>query len=250
VTVNCAHRGDPTNCPEATLVGFRRAVDLGVEMVELDVHLTADNALVVMHDFAVDRTTDGSGAIAELTLAQIKSFSAGIKRGAEFAQERVPTFEEAVAVLPAPMHLNIHLKTRDEHGDRGFEERFLQALHDTGAQGRCHIVHDWLESLDRVRAAAPELPCCWLPMCGDGFEYIRRAKLAGFSILQPGREMMSEEFCRAVHEAGMVANVFYANSAQDMRQYIAWGIDGILTDDPTLLQEVLGRPQCPRTARS
>jgi glycerophosphoryl diester phosphodiesterase len=241
VTVNCAHRGDPTHCPEATLVGFRRAAELGVEMAELDVHLAADNALVVMHDFTVDRTTDGSGAIAELTLAQIRSFSAGVKRGAEFAGERVPTFAEVVVALPAPIHLNILLKTRDEHGDRGFEERFLQALHDCGAQGRSHIVHDWLESLDRIRAAVPGLPCCWLPMCGDGFEYIRRAKLAGFSILQPGREMMSAQFCQAVHDAGMVANVFYANTAEDMRQYIAWGLDGILTDNPTLLQDVLGR---------
>jgi glycerophosphoryl diester phosphodiesterase len=241
MTVNCAHRGDPTHCPEATLAAFRRAAELGVDMVEFDVHLTADNALVVMHDFTVDRTTDGTGAIAELTLAQIKSLSAGIKRGPQFAGERVPTFQETVAALPAPIHLNIHLKTRDEHGDRGFEERFLQALHETGAQGRCHIVHDWLESLDRIRAAAPDLPCCWLPMCADGFEYIRRAKLAGFTILQPDRAMMSAEFCQAVREAGMVANVFYANTEQDMRQYIAWGIDGILTDDPTLLQQVLGR---------
>jgi len=240
MTIVCAHRGDPAHAPEATLAAFRKAAALGVEMVELDIHQTADGALVVMHDFTVDRTTDGAGALAELTLGEIKRLDAGGWFSEEFAGERVPTFAEVVEALPAPIWLNIHLKTRDGDATLGFEERLLEALAASGAMARAHIVHDWLESLDRLRTLAPELPCCWLPMCAHGLEYIRRARAAGFTILQPGREMMSEEFCRAVHEEGMTANVFYANSEEDMRQYMAWGIDGILTDDPGLMVKVRG----------
>lgn len=241
MTITCAHRGDPTHAPEATVASFEMAARLGVEMVEFDVHLTADSKLVIMHDFTVDRCTDGSGEIAAMTLDQIKRLDAGSYFGAQFAGQRVPTFEEAVAALPTPICLNIHLKTADETGTRDFEAIFVEALKASGAADRAHIVHDYLESLVRVRAIDPSLPCCWLPMCEDGFEYIRRSRAAGFSILQPGRKMMSPEFCRAVREAGMTANVFYANTEQDMREYMDWGIGGILTDDPALLQKVRGK---------
>lgn len=238
LTINCAHRGDPTHAPEATVAAFERAAQLGVEMVEFDVHQTADGRLVVMHDATVDRCTDGSGAIAEMTLAELKALDAGNWFAPEFAGQRVPTFAEAVAALPAPIWLNIHLKTVDESGELDFERRFMSAFFEAQLKGRAHVVHHVLESLDRVRAIDPQVPCGWLPMCEDGFEYIRRSKAAGFSILQPGRGMMSVGFCAAVHDARMTANVFYANTEQDMRQYINWGIDGILTDNPQLLQEV------------
>jgi glycerophosphoryl diester phosphodiesterase len=239
MTIVCAHRGDRAHAPESTVAAFEAAVGLGVEMVEFDVHLTADGELVVMHDYTVDRCTDGVGVIAEMTLAQIKALDAGSWRGAEFRGQRVPTFAGAVAVLPPPVWLNIHLKTLDPVGARGFEERFMEAFDAARLLGRAHIIHDSLESLDRIRALDPQVPCAWLPMCDDGMEYLRRAKAAGFSILQPGRQMMSAEFCAAVHAAGMTANVFYANTEADMRQYTDWGVDGILTDDPALLQQVL-----------
>lgn len=239
MTLNCAHRGDRAHAPESTLAAFQKAYQLGVDMVEFDVHLTADGHLVVMHDETVDRCTDGSGRIADMTLAQIKALDAGSWRGAEFRGQQVPTFAEAARALPAPLWLNIHLKTVDASAEKGFVPRFMEAFAEAGLAGRAHVVHDYLETLDRVRTLDPQVPCCWLPMCEDGLQYIRRAKAAGFGILQPGRGMMSAEFCAAVHEADLVANVFYANTEADMRLYLDWGIDGILTDDPALLQQVL-----------
>lgn len=239
MTLNCAHRGDRAHAPESTLAAFQAAYNLGVEMVEFDVHLTADGNLVVMHDEKVDRCTDGTGLIAEMTLEQIKALDAGAWRGAEFEGQQVPTFAEAVAVLPPPVWLNIHLKTLDPAANRGLAARFMDAFHEADLLGRAHLVHSSLEALDRLRTLEPRVPCCWLPMCTDGLEYIRRARAAGFTILQPGRDMLGATFCAAVHEAGMTANVFYANTEADMRQYMDWGIDGILTDDPALLQQVL-----------
>ncbi len=241
MTLICAHRGDPTHAPESTVAAFRLAAELEVEMAEFDVHRTVDGELVVMHDATVDRCTDGTGKIAEMTLEQIRSLDAGSRFSPEFAGERVPTLTEAIQALPAPIWLNIHLKTVDHSGALGFEDRFMEELAASGAAGRAHIVHDYLESLDRIRTITPRMPCCWLPMCEDGMEYIRRSKAAGFGILQPGRNMMSAEFCRAVKEAGMTANVFYANAEADMRLYMDFGIDGILTDDPRRMKEVRGR---------
>lgn len=238
MTINVAHRGDPEHAPESTLPAFAAAVALGVDMIEFDVHRLADGALAVMHDATVDRCTDGSGALAEMTLAQVRSLDAGSWFASEFAGTRVPTMAEALAAIPAPVLLNIHLKTVPEPS-WGFEQAVLAEIDAADAGRRALIVHHDLPTLDRVRALAPELRYCLLPDGPDGFAYIDRAAREGFDVLQPSRGMMSAEFCQAVHDAEMTANVFYADDADTMRQYIAWGIDGILTNRPRLLAEVL-----------
>lgn len=238
MTINVAHRGDPEHAPESTLPAFAAAVALGVDMVEFDVHRLADGALVVMHDATVDRCTDGSGALAEMTLAEVRALDAGSWFAAEFAGTRVPTLAETLAAIPAPILLNIHLKTVPDPS-WGFEQSVLAEIEAADAAHRALIVHHDLPTLERVRALAPELRYCLLPDGPDGFAYIDRAARAGFDVLQPGRSMMSAEFCRAVHDAEMTANVFYADDADTMRRYIAWGIDGILTNRPCLLAEVL-----------
>ena len=242
MTINVAHRGNPDEAPESTLAAFASALEIGVDMIEFDVHRLADGELAVMHDPTVDRCTDGTGALAEMTIGKVRGLDAGAWFSPEFAGQRVPTLAEALAAIPAPVRLNIHLKTvRDE--DESFEESVLEHIRAAGAEERALIVHHHQPSLDRLRAVAPELEYCLLPMCSDGLEYIGRANAEGFKVLQPGRGMMSEDFCEAVHERGMHANVFYADTREDMEQYIAWGIDGILTNRPRLLREVLGQRQ-------
>src|SRR3970040_2158507 len=95
------HRGASAYAPENTLAAFRRALELGADGFELDVTLSADGVPVVIHDDTVDRTTDGSGPVANLTLAQLKQLPAGFRArfGTEFAGERIPTLEEVVARL-------------------------------------------------------------------------------------------------------------------------------------------------------
>jgi len=238
VTLNVAHRGDPSSAPESTLPAFAAAMALGVDMVEFDVHRLADGALAVMHDATADRCTDGSGALDEMTLDEVRALDAGSWFAAEFAGVQVPTMAEALAALPAPVLLNIHLKTVPD-GSGDFERAVLAEIEVARADARALVVHHDLPTLDRLRALAPELRYGLLPDTPDGFEYIARAAAEGFSVLQPGRGMMSAEFCQAVHDAEMVANVFYADDAETMEQYIAWGIDGILTNRPALLAQVL-----------
>ncbi len=238
MTLNVAHRGNPTAAPENTIPAFESAVALGVDMIEFDVHRLADGALVVMHDDTVDRCTDGSGPLERMTLAQVKALDAGSWLDPHFAGMQVPTLTETITAIPAPIQMNVHLKTvRLE--DNSFEMSVLDELHEAGVLDRVLLVHHHLPSFERLRVTAPELPYCLLPPVSDGLEYIRCARAEGFGILQPGREMLSQEFCDAVHEKGMHANVFYADTREDMERFIGWGIDGILTNDPALLKEVL-----------
>ncbi|HMD03800.1 MAG TPA: glycerophosphodiester phosphodiesterase family protein, partial [Candidatus Binatus sp.] len=93
--LNIAHRGASGTFPENTLSGFRAAIDAGADMCELDVQLTRDGAVVVIHDETVDRTTDGKGEVAALTLEEIRRLDAGAKfKGGTVKGERIPTLDE------------------------------------------------------------------------------------------------------------------------------------------------------------
>ena len=103
----CAHRGAMDTHPENTLSAFEEAVRLGVQMIELDVRLTKDEHLVILHDQTVDRTTDGHGEINGLTLLQVKELDAGSWKSISFKGERIPTLKEALAVIPPNIWINL-----------------------------------------------------------------------------------------------------------------------------------------------
>ncbi len=109
----CAHRGAMETHPENTLSAFRAAIDAGAHMIEFDVALTSDNELVIIHDATVDRTTDGSGRVDELTLQEIRELDAGSWKSEDFAGERIPTIDEVLEMMPLNIWLNIHLKGDD-----------------------------------------------------------------------------------------------------------------------------------------
>ncbi len=115
-----AHRGDSASAPENTLAAFRRAVELGVPSVELDVHPARDGTLVVIHDDTVDRTTDGTGAVSDKTLDELRCLDAGSWFGSQFAGERIPTLAEVLELLaPSATGLNIEIKADDDEAIRG-----------------------------------------------------------------------------------------------------------------------------------
>ncbi len=232
MTLVIAHRGDSANAPENTLAAFRKAVALGVDMIELDVHLTSDGCPVLMHDFDVDRCTNGHGPIARHPLAELQALDAGGWFSPEFSGERIPLLGEALETIPAPVQINMHLKPYDPDDD-ALERIVLEHVRRFDLAGRLVVVHDAIGSLERLRARRPDLVCCLLPPPGvSGVEYVDLARAHGLSVLQPDRGHMSPEFVAYAHRHGMRANVFYADTIEDMRLYITWGIDGILTNYP------------------
>lgn len=151
-----AHRGNSEACPENTIASFQRALEDGADIIETDLHLTADGVFVCIHDATVDRTTDGSGAVAQMTLAEIKSLSASYDRPG-FAAERVPTLAETMALIPEMCALALELKT-----DRFLEPevclKLVRELEKGGVQDRTVVLSFSLERLQCVRSVAPEIP--------------------------------------------------------------------------------------------
>lgn len=123
-----AHRGSKGNRPENTLAAFREAISLGVDGIELDVHMTSDNELVVIHDETVDRTTNGSGYIKDLSLQELKKLDAGSWFSDEYKGEKIPTLEEVFELLKdTKITLNIELKN-DVFDYDGIENKVIQEV--------------------------------------------------------------------------------------------------------------------------
>ncbi len=156
MVVNVAHRGDSGNRPENTLAAFAAAIEIGADQIELDVGLSRDGELVVIHDATIDRTTNGQGAVGQMTLAELKAVDAGSWFSAEYVGEKLPTLAEALSVFPEWMGLNCHTKCFDPDSDE-HERQVVQALADAQMIGRTVIATDYLGSLMRFRQLAPEL---------------------------------------------------------------------------------------------
>lgn len=108
------HRGCKALYPENTIISFKKAIELGVDMIEMDLNLTSDKQLVVIHDNTLDRTTNGKGNVRDYTLEEIKKLDAGIFKGEEFAGERIPTFTEFLDLVSKEknMYLNVEIKEK------------------------------------------------------------------------------------------------------------------------------------------
>ena len=151
-----AHRGNSDACPENTLAAFRRAFEEGADLLETDLHVTADGVFVCIHDGTLERTTDGHGAVADKTLEQLKQVSASYGRS-EFGEERIPTLAETLAILPPDLILALELKT-----DRFLEvevcQRFVGELQAAGMLERVVILSFQAARVQAVKAAAPSIP--------------------------------------------------------------------------------------------
>ncbi|WP_453991403.1 glycerophosphodiester phosphodiesterase [Bacillus nitroreducens] len=198
------HRGAKGSYPENTLLSFKKAIEQGVDGLELDVHLTKDGEVVVIHDEALDRTTNGSGWIKDLTLAEIKQYSAGKKfthldkYEKSWDSEQVPTLQEVLELLaPFQIELNIELKTYLEPYI-GIEEKILKIVEQYGREQNVIYSSFHLPSILRIKQLAPSAQIAWL--LNDGVtlphDYINILDLEALhlnkSILLPNKEMFQQ----------------------------------------------------------
>ena len=237
MVANVAHRGASGNYPENTLIAFQKALEIGVDEIELDLYLTKDDHLVVMHDPTVDRTTDGTGAIEDLTLPEIKDLDAGRAFGEQFRGERVPTWEEALDLVQGKVRLNVHLK-EGGHPDGHYENKVAKALEDFQMVGDS-ILTCSDASVGIFATIDSQLECRIFRAGRTPEEYIRKSVEMGLRTMQPGRDITTRDFVEKAHAAGRIVHVFYADTPEDIRAYIEIGVDGILTNYPERLKAIL-----------
>ncbi len=242
--MNLGHRGGTGRHPENTLAAFRAAVEAGAGGLELDVRLTRDGHPVVMHDATVDRTTDGFGAVAGMTLAGVRRLDAG---GGGRRDERVPTLREVLAAFPET-YLNVDIK--DTHLP-GVEGLVLDVLREARATGRVLVASASYGVLRRFRKAGG-----W--ECDTGASRLEVGVFYGLSLLRLERlarpayaalqvpvtfgplRLVTPRFVRAAHSRGVRVDAWTINDPGQMRALLDLGVDAIITDRPEMLAEVLG----------
>jgi glycerophosphoryl diester phosphodiesterase len=229
-----AHRGNKAKCPENTLASFQQALDEGADILETDLHLSADGAFMCIHDSTVDRTTNGSGEVANMTLAQLKALSAWDSRPG-FEGERIPTLAEVAALLPQDCALALELKT-----DRFLEDEVCQRLAEelrvADVRDRTVVISFHLERVQKVQANAPDIPTGWITLTGW------RPK-KGLQLLGPFWPLLvlNPLYVWIAHRRGQV--VAPLDPTPDGRLwYYRWlKCDAILTDDPSETARALKR---------
>ena len=259
-----AHRGGSRLAPENTMAAFRHALDdWDADVLEMDVRLTADGRLVVIHDDTVDRTTDGAGPIRRMTWEEAGDLDAGFRfrdlngdptfrgRGA-----RIPLFDEVLDTFP---HTRIIVEPKaaeaarplvDAIRFRGAEHRVLiGAVFESTRTGARGYAGPWAASRTQVRRfwilhRVPVVGRWYVPRA-DAFEIPERS--GRFQVVTPA-------LVRAAHAANIAVHVWTVDDPDDMRRLLDWGVDGIQTDRPDLLADVLtdvaGRPPAPARHRS
>ncbi len=233
-----AHRGYSGRYPENTMVAFAKALELGVDALEFDLRLTGDGALAVIHDAAVERTSSGKGMVRELTLAQLREFDAGSWFSPTFAGERHPSLQEVLDCAGGLARLNVHVKASDK--DREIViPRVVRELESRGLLASAYLASDEL-TVALARDLDPKVEICNLTV-EPADTFIDRSLSIGCRILQPRNRMVTAPFVEEAHGKSMEVNPFYADEEGEMRRLISLGVDGILTNYPDRLMDLIRR---------
>lgn len=237
-----AHRGGAAEAPENTLAAFRHSLALGIRWFELDVQLTRDGTLVVIHDETVDRTTNGTGAVGELTYREISQLDAGSWFNGRFAGERVPALREVLELCVAD-GAGVLAELKSPHLYPGVEAKVASLLAEFWVQGASNL---WCISFDhdavrRMRELDPALPLGYLYYPGVESFVEPDDTVQAFCPFYQTAAAYPEQVARA-HELGKLVLTWTANDEADIRRLAEVGVDGIMSDYPGRLLNVFTRP--------
>lgn len=234
-----AHRGYSARYPENTIASFVAAADTGALMVELDVTLSRDRKVVVIHDDHLDRTTTGSGLVGDHTLAALKELDAGSWFDARFSKERIPLLEEVMAVLLPDTMINVEIKSSAFEApppDDAIERQVLRLIRQFDAFNVVLVSSFEIRFLERLRRFDPSVRVALIsetPIDRDAFG--RFCNFDAYS-WHPDNRILTQEQLDLLHGRGIRVYPYTVNSISLAQSLLSMGVDGIITDDPRLIR--------------
>ena len=228
-----AHRGARRVAPENTLPAFAAALAMGVDGIELDVHRTIDDQLVVIHDFVVDGTTDGSGPVAAMSAAEVARLDAGIRFGAGFAGTRIPHLVEVLDLVGDRCRINIEIKSMDPYANDASE--LVAALIRARNLYEQVIVSSFNPvTLIKLRHLDPKIVLGRL--YGDEMPRFLRETWAGPPLCpeaqHPHHALIDADYMAWARHMGAAVNTWTVNEIDEARRLAGLGVDVIMTDVP------------------
>jgi glycerophosphoryl diester phosphodiesterase len=234
-----AHRGFSGAAPENTVAAVRAAIEIHADMVEIDVTLTSDGHIVVIHDETLDRTTNGSGEVFRYTLAELQELDAGSWFNPTFAGERIATLDDVLIEVDGRILLNVEIKS--EAVDRGIVAKVASAIQREGMIDQVVVSSFSPTALKEMHSAAPEIRTAVLynTKFHKGQDSVEIVTDLGARVFNIKRQGLTREMLRRCREHGIPVGIYTVNKPRRMRRLVKKGIRAIFTDHPDRLQEIL-----------
>ncbi|MCI6152655.1 glycerophosphodiester phosphodiesterase [Fusobacterium perfoetens] len=238
MTKNFAHRGFSGCYPENTMLAFEKAVEVGADGIELDVQLTKDGEVVIIHDETIDRTTDGKGTVVSFTYEELQKFDASFKFRGQMGFNKIPTLREYFELVKdTNIITNIELKTGiNEYF--GIEEKVWELIKEYKLEEKVIISSFNHYSILRMKKIAPSLKCgllseTWIVDAGKYTENL------GIECYHPHFANMTKDIVKEIKSHGIEINTWTVNKEEDMRDLIEKGIDIIIGNYPDLAKKII-----------
>jgi len=244
-----AHRGAAGLAPENTLVAFERGIAEKADAVELDVHLSKDGELVVIHDATLNRTTDGSGNVSDFTLAELRKLDAAAKfTGGPVAPQKLPTFQEVVDLVNGRVPIQIEVKVKSD-GTRyqGIEQKVIDVLRRANMIEKSVIISFYWDVLQNVKAIEPRLKTGALATTNyfrkvtSAAQAAKEVKAVGADFFGVEKTYLTAELLAELRKLGIGGGAWTVDDEAEMRKLAALNPDALTTNRPDLLRKVLGR---------
>tara|TARA_R110002072_G_scaffold19756_3_gene72833 strand:+ start:1969 stop:2727 length:759 start_codon:yes stop_codon:yes gene_type:complete len=243
-----AHRGASGLAPENTLAAFTKAIEIGVDRIEMDLRQTIDGEVVVLHDKTINRTTNGWGSIRKISLKKAKRYSAGSWFHHDFSSERIPTFREVLELVDGKTTLLLEIKDGSPY-HHGIERNIIRLLNEYDAHDWC-IVQSFNDRILNNFRALPDLHSdiqklfsAFIPVApfygGSRFSYKRLRNYEFAQEVNISYKYVNPLVVRKVHEMKKKVNVWTVNQPENLVKYMKMGVDGIITDYPDRLKAII-----------
>ncbi|MBX3441458.1 MAG: glycerophosphoryl diester phosphodiesterase membrane domain-containing protein [Planctomyces sp.] len=226
-----AHRAGATHAPENTVAALTRAIQDGADWAEIDVQLTSDKAIVVMHDIDLARVGGGSRRVDSATLAEIQSLDVGAPFRPEFAGERIPTFEEMLVAAGDGIRLNVELKPHSREDAPDLTRRVIAEIQRLDMADRCRVCSQSYESLQLARRIEPQIPIGFIVATSVG-DPVRLN--VDFLMLKSDR--ITRRLVDRAHARGIAVHAWTVNDPAQVGPLLDAGTDNLITDDPAAIR--------------
>lgn len=238
-----AHRGFSGAAPENTSAAFQKGIEIGSDMIELDVHLSRDGEIVVIHDETLERTTNGKGMVADHTLQALKNLDAGSSFGPAFVGEKIPTLKEVLNLAKGRVLVNIEIKnpTHQRYSITELAQKTLREVEKAGMIDKVIFSSFNPASLEWIEKKEPGALTAFLfHRPWNSLRDIPGSQ--NYSVLNLRDLHLTREKVAEIRRAGKKINVYTVNPEEEIRKFAEWGVDGIITNHPDRLIKVLQKP--------
>jgi len=232
------HRGAASLAPENTLAGFKKALQSGVKWIELDTQLSADNTPIIFHDESVDRCTNGSSRVADLSLEQLQALDAGSWFSKEFSGEKILTLEQTLGFfMENDLNMNLEIKIHHDHQVQPLVEKVAKVLAKINFPNEKLIISSFSESaMEHCHQLMPDMRLGYITE-HNPLPMLEKLKSLNLYSVHLDYKILNQEMAKVIKKSGLKLVIWTLNDLQQASKFRAWGVDMIITDKPDIFAQ-------------